>query len=163
MKKSVLCIIGFLGLALLMGSKESSCNVVNPEQNAAIENAILKTHDKIVAAAGNRNAEEMFSYIAENDKGCIIQDGQLIMSRQEALDITKRNFGSVKTLDYQFDQRHVKVLCPTIAILTAAGKTTITLSDGRSFTMPFANSSIFVLQDGTWKIIHGHHSIPNPD
>ena len=162
MKKSSICIFAFLGLALLMGSNESTRDSVTAEQAVAIEKAILQTHDKIIAAAEKRDADEMFSYIAENDKGCIIQDGRLIMTRQEALDSVKQSFAGTTNVHYDFRQRNVKVLSPTIAILTAVGNVTVTFESGQSFTSEFANTSVFVLQDNAWKIIHGHHSVPNP-
>jgi hypothetical protein len=148
------------GLGLLMGSKQKSCCAKEKENYAAAEKAVLKTHSKIIKAAEKLDAETMFSYILDDDKGAIAQDGQL-MTRTEALNQIKQTFTQVTGVKYNFQQRNIKMLSPMIALLTATGTTTSTIESGESFTSTFANTSVFVLQANEWKIIHGHHSIPN--
>lgn len=165
MKNTIFFLLIAAGVALLLGADKPACCSSEkpqcPKQCDAIGKAILQIHDKIIAAAEKRDADEMFSYISENDEGAIIQDGQLL-TRQQALETTKKGFAGMTNVHYNFRQRNVKILSPTIAILTGIGDVTVTFESGQSVTSEFANSSVFVLQDGGWKIIHGHHSIPNP-
>lgn len=147
------------GLALLMGSKQKSC-CAKEERCVAAEKAVLETHSKIINAAEKLDAETMFSYILDDDKGAIAQDGRL-MARTEALNQIKQAFTQVTSIKYNFQQQNIKMLSPKIALLTATGTTTSTIQSGESFTSTFANTSVFVLRANEWKIIHGHHSIPN--
>lgn len=158
--------IAFVGVVLIAVLWEVTIADVEKDQSretqssAAIEKAVMKVHDELIAAAENRDAETMFGYILENDKGAIIQDGQL-MSRQEALQQIRQAFERVSAVKYDFKQRQVKVLSPEIALMTATGTTTTTIPTGETFSSTFANTSVFVLSQDGWKIIHGHHSIPN--
>jgi ketosteroid isomerase-like protein len=159
--KKMMCFVAFAGAVFVTGCQQLGYQENDSVQCQAAEKAVLETHAALIAVAENRDVETMFSYILENDKGAIIQDGQL-MSRQEALEQIRRGFGRVTQIDYDFKQRNIKMLSPTIALMTASGTTTSTIDTGESFTSTFANTSVFVRQDDGWKIIHGHHSIPNP-
>lgn len=165
MKNTLFILFIATGLILLLGADKPACSSSEKPQCSkqcdAIKKAILATHDKIIAAAEKQDAEQMFSYILENDKGAIIQDGRLF-SRQEALNMVKDGYVGTASIDYTFTHRLIKVLSPTTAILTTAGQVIVSRESGRSFTSVFANTSVFVLKDDGWKIIHGHHSTPNP-
>lgn len=158
--KKVICLVTVLSIVVLMGAKQPCC-ATKEAQCATAEKAILATHDQIVTAAEKLDAETMFSYILENDKGAIIQDGRLF-TRQQSMDSVKQSFAGTTNVKYNFQQRNVKMLSPTIALFTGTGNVTVTIESGESFTSEFANTSVFVLQNKEWKIIHGHHSIPNP-
>lgn len=154
---SVVLIAGLWQMVCAEAEKDQSSESLS---SAAVEKAVLKVHDELIAAAENRDAETMFSYILDNDKGAIIQDGQM-MSRQEALQQIRQAFERVSAIKYDFTKRQVNVLSSEIALMTAAGTTKTTIPTGETFTAAFANSSVFVLGEGGWKIIHGHHSTPN--
>jgi hypothetical protein len=159
-------LIALVGVVLVMGCKQGTCCGVDKKPSKSqyddteAEKAVLMAHGELVAAAQKQDIETMFSYILENDKGAIIQNGQLL-SRQESLQQVQQAFERLADIQYDFEQRNVKMLSPTIALMTATGTTTSTSQTGQSFTSPFANTSVFVLQEDGWKIIHGHHSIPN--
>ncbi len=129
--------------------------------NSNIKKNILATHAQITSSAEQLDVDKFFSFIAENSNGSIVQDGTLLLTRQQALESTRASFAQIKELEYEFDSRHLTVLSPNSAILVSKGKTISTINDGRTFTTPFVNSSIFVLENNQWKILHGHHSIPN--
>ncbi len=157
--KKVMCVIAVLSIVILMGAKEKPCCETKEAQCAAVEKAILDVHDKIIAAAEKLDVDTMFSFVLDNDKGAIIQDGRL-STRQDALEQIRKAFAGTESLKYNFQQRNVKMLSPTIALLVTTGTTTSTMSS-QTFTSTFANTTIFVLGDDGWKVIHGHHSIPN--
>jgi len=162
MKKTTCTIFILTGLFLFAVLKEPMYGIASAEKpNSVIEKAILETHDKIIAAAEKQDADALFGYILDNEKTVIIQDGRLF-TRQQALDMIKESYTGTAKIEYSFEQRLVNVLSPTTAILTAAGNVTVTLESGESFSTQFANTSVFTLQEDGWKIIHGHHSIPNP-
>ena len=155
--KQDICAIVLAGVVCVMG-----CHQTSSFDNAAqAEVAILKTHNALIAAAEKRDAKTMFSYVLENDKAAIAQNGQLL-SRQEAMEQTQQGFERVTDIKYTFKQRNITMLSPTTGLLTATGITTSTVETGRTFTSTFANTTVFVFRDDGWKIIHGHHSIPIP-
>lgn len=159
--KKVICLMAVLSIILLMGAKKKACC---PKENAkcqTIEKAILQTHAEILKAAEATDIEKLYSFVLDHDKGAIAQNGQLYTTHEEAVNATKQAFEGLQSIRYQFDKKLVNVLCPTIAVLTSSGSTVVVTNSGRTITTPFANTSVFVLQDDQWKIAHGHHSIPN--
>jgi uncharacterized protein (TIGR02246 family) len=131
------------------------------EQQQAIEKAVLKTHIEMTQADSNLDVDKFFSYILDFDKGLIIQDGRLFKTRQEAYEAVKEGFEGISQLKRTYEQTYVTVISPEVALLTAHGTSTVTLSDGQTFSSPFAVSLVFVLRDGQWKVLHGHYSVPN--
>lgn len=141
---------------------ESDKNAVPTEQQKAIEKVVLKTHLQMSQADSNLDADKFFSYILDFDKGLIIQDGRLFKTRQEAYETVKEGFEGISQLKRTYEHTYVTVISPEAALLTAQGTSTVTLSDGQTFSSPFAASLVYVLQDGQWKVLHGHYSVPNP-
>lgn len=135
---------------------------ISLEQQKAIEKAVLKTHIQMTQADNNLDVNKFFSYILDFNKGLIIQDGRLFQTRQEAFEVVKKGFEGISKLKRTYQQTHVTVISPETALLIAQGTSTVTLSDGQTFSSPFAVSMIYVLRDGKWKVLHGHYSIPNP-
>jgi hypothetical protein len=135
----------------------------NSIEHQVIEKAVLETHNQMTKAEINLDPEKLFSYIPDFDKGLILQDGRLFKTRQEALDAVKKGLEGITQLKRVYEQTYVTVISPQTALLTAQGTTTVTLSDGRVFSGPFAVSTLYVLRDGSWKALHGHYSIPNPN
>jgi uncharacterized protein (TIGR02246 family) len=131
------------------------------EQQQAIEKAVLKTHIQMSQADNSLDADKFFSYILDFDKGLIIQDGRLFQTRQEAYETVKQGFEGISQVKRNYEQTYVTVISPEVALLTAQGTSTVTLSDGQVLSGPFAVSLVFVLRDGRWKVLHGHYSIPN--
>jgi ketosteroid isomerase-like protein len=127
----------------------------------AIEKAVLEANAKMIQAAENLDAEGFFDWILDSVKGPVIQDGKLLLSRQEALEAVKRGFQGVARVKYQLDRTYVSAISPEVALLTAEGTSTATLEDGRTFSAPFALSEVFVLREGKWKVLHAHQSVPN--
>jgi len=154
-KAALVIIIGATVLASQAGRDTVS-------DSAAVEKAVLAVHAAMAEAEKALDAEKFFSYILDFDKGLIIQDGMVFKTRQEALDTVKAGFQGISGIKRAYDRTHVTVISPEAALLTAQGTSSVTLSDGRIFSGPFAVSSLFVLRDGQWKLLHGHYSVPNP-
>ncbi len=159
--KKVLMIIAAVSMILLVGMAKPAKHELNEEQTAAIQKAVLKSHQEMINAMENLDVDKFFESIIDSGKGTIVQDGN-VMTRKESLDSVKKGFEGVTKLKYEFFHKTVKVLSPETAILIGKGRTTITIHTGEIFNTNFAVSSVFVMKDGKWKIIHGHHSIPNP-
>ena len=132
------------------------------EQQKAIEKAVLKTHIQMTQADNSLDVNKFFSYILDFDKGLIIQDGRLFQTRQEAFEVVKKGFEGISKLKRTYKQTHVTAISPETALLIAQGTSTVTLSDGQTFSSLFAVSMVYVLRDGKWKVLHGHYSVPNP-
>jgi len=128
----------------------------------AIREAVLKVHAQMAQAEKDLDAEKFFEYILDFNNGLIIQDGVVFKTRQEALDAVKIGFERVAQMERTYEQTTVTVLSSEAALVTSKGTSKVTLLDGRTFDNPFAASSLFVLRDGQWKLLHGHYSLPNP-
>ncbi len=128
---------------------------------AAVRTAVLQVNDAMTQAANRLDADGFFSYILDTDEGLIVQDGEIFRTRQEALDAVRRGFAGLVKVDRKLEDPHVTVISPDAALLVANGTTAATLADGRTFERRFAVSLLFVRRDGTWKLLHGHYSMPD--
>jgi hypothetical protein len=106
------------------------------------------------------DADRLFSFMLETDKGSVIQNGVVMVTRQEALERVRSNLRGISRIQYRWKNRYVKVLSPEVAVLVAEGESTATTSAGDTFTTPFAQTVVFVREAGSWKAIHAHQSSP---
>jgi len=127
---------------------------------AEVEKAVLARQAEIQKAAESLDADKVFSFVLENDAGPLAQNGKLFLTRSEALESTRRGFETLQKVSYEFDEQHVRLLTPTVALTTGQGSSSATLADGRTVTTHFAQSVIFVLTNGEWKVFHAHRSFP---
>ncbi len=127
----------------------------------SIEDAVLAVSAEMTKAGESADADRLFSYILENDKGSIIQNGMFFGTRQEALDQVRNGLrpGS-RRIQYQWKRQFVTVLAPDVALLTAEGTVSATAGSGDTITTPLAQTMVFVNKNGTWKVIHAHQSMP---
>ena len=124
--------------------------------------AVLTVNNRMLAAANRLDTEAFFADVVESDESRIVQDGSLFATRADAMAAVRAGSQGVAHLDRRFIDPHVTLLAPEVALLTAAGTTAVTLSDGRTFDGRFAVTLVFVFRDGRWQLFHGHYSIPNP-
>jgi hypothetical protein len=128
--------------------------------SAAVTKAVLEIHAKMTAAAENPDPDKMFEFILDAGPGTIIQNGVFMKSRQDALESVRRGMRSVVKANRTYSQTRVTPLAPGAALLTGEGIASITLDDGRVISRPFALTEVFVLKEGKWMVLHGHHSVP---
>jgi ketosteroid isomerase-like protein len=129
---------------------------------AQVEKAVLARLAEIQNAAQALDPDKVFSFVLENDAGALVQNGKLFLTRKEALESTKQGFQGLQKVEYRFNRQHVTLLSPTVAVATGDGESSATTSDGRTFDTRFAQSVIFVLTNGEWKVFHSHRSFPPP-
>ena len=127
-----------------------------------VEKAVLKAHHEMKVAAEALDADSFFSFILDEARGPVIQDGRLFSSRAEAFAVVERGFEGVARVERVYESEDVTVISDEAALLTGNGTSTVTLGDGRRLSGPFAVSLVFVRRDGAWKVLHGHYSTPNP-
>ncbi len=127
----------------------------------SIEDAVLAVNADMTKAGEAADADRLFSYILENDKGSIIQNGVFMTTRGEALDRVKSVLrpGSGR-IQYQWKRQYVTVLSPEAALLTEEGLVMATAGSGDTITTPLAQSIVFVKKGGAWKALHAHQSMP---
>jgi hypothetical protein len=128
--------------------------------NGNSEKGVLKRLADIQQAAEGLDADKVFSFVLENDKGALVQNGRLMLTRTEALETTKQGFQGLQKVAYKLDPQHITILSPTIALAVGEGTSFATTKDGRTFTTPFAQSVVFVLTNSEWKVLHAHRSFP---
>ena len=161
--KNIVKVILVLGLVSVVWAMQNNASPVSPEQQKVIEKEILKVHAEMFKAAENSDADGLFNYVIDECKGVIIQDGRIIMTRQEALDATKQGLKGLNDISYTFNNKHITLISPTLALWVADGTTSVTIvEDGRQLNFSFAETIIFTLKDGQWKVFHAHRSVPNP-
>ena len=129
-------------------------------ETKSIEDAVLAVSAEMTRAGEAVDADRLFGYMLENDKGSVVQNGQLLATRQEALERVRSNLRGISGIQYRWTRQYVTALSPEIALLVAEGESTVTADAGTTFSTPFAQTVVFVLRDGRWKAIHAHQSSP---
>ena len=95
-------------------------------------------------------------------KGVIIQDGQVLMTRQEALQSTKQGLEGIKDVSYNYKNKLITIISPTVVLWVAQGTTSATIvATDTKISINFAESIIFTLKDEQWKVLHAHRSSAN--
>lgn len=145
---------------IMVSSFCSNAQEAAQQDSAAIEKAVLETYDRITQTAEKVDPDALFSFVLENDKGCLISDGRLIMTRSEALENHRNNSGGLASIDYIMDKKFVTVLSPDTALMAVEGRYEAATHDGRTFGSPVAQTVVFVRKDGQWKVLHSHTSRP---
>ena len=127
---------------------------------AAIEEAVLEVNAQMTRAAEERDIDRLFSFMLANDRGSIIQSGNLFPTRDEALATVKRNFQGVAAIKYRWKRQLVTVISPTTVLLVCDGESEVRTAQDppATFVRAFAQSVLFVLSDGKWKALHAHQS-----
>jgi hypothetical protein len=134
--------------------------VLDAPARAAIEQAVLETSARMTEAGQALDADRLFSFMLDTDKGSVIQNGRLMLTRREALERIRNGFRSLRRVEYRWKRQYVSVASPTVAILVAEGESSATTEEGQTFTIPFTQTVVFVLTEGQWKALHAHHSSP---
>jgi ketosteroid isomerase-like protein len=142
--------------AVAVSQGQSSKNSTSPD----VQKVVLTRLAEIQSAAEALDPDKVFSFVLENDAGALAQNGKLFLTRKKALESTKQGFQGLQKVSYQFDEQHVTVLSPTIALATGEGSSSATLDDGRILSTRFAQTVVFALTNGEWKVLHSHRSFP---
>ena len=128
------------------------------QPNSAIEKAILAANAQVTQAAESRDAARLFSFLVDTNKGSIIQDGILSLTPADARARVEPGMQRL-VVTYRWKQQHVTVLSPEAALLVSDGETIVATESGTR-TQPFVQTTVWVLRDGAWKILHAHQSTP---
>ena len=146
--------------ALLFCSSFSGGKDAAEPDYAKIEEQVKDTYAQITKAAESADAERLFSFVLDNDKGALIRNGRIVLTRQEAFDNYKRNAVGIQKVIYKMEREYVTVVSPETAVMVAEGSFEATTTEGNSFGAPFAQTVVFVLRDNQWKVLHSHTSSP---
>jgi len=153
----LMCVFAF-GALLPAGPLDDQ--TLSDSKRAAIEQAVLEANEQTTRAAQDLDVDRLFSFMLDTGKGSVIQSGVLVLTREQALSQTRNNFRGISRIEYRWKQRHVTVISPTVALLVGEGESSATTAQGATFVTPFAQTAVFVLTGGQWKILHAHHSSP---
>jgi SnoaL-like domain len=144
---------------LLLAAPQSDREMSGPAR-ASIEKAVLEVNAQATKAGEAGDVDALFGYMLDTDKGSVAQNGAILRTREDARAQVNRGMQGIRSVQYHWRNQYVTVLSPTIALLVAEGETTAVTEDGSTFTTPFAQTDVFVLTDGKWKILHAHRSSP---
>jgi uncharacterized protein (TIGR02246 family) len=153
-RRRVLVLLAILLSAAAAGSSDTRA------ETRSVEDAVLAVSAEMTRAGETANADGLFAYMLETDKGSVIQNGVVLATRQEALEQVRSNLRGISRIRYHWKRQYVTVLSPEVALLTAEGESVATTVAGDTFTTPFAQTVVFVLKAGAWKAIHAHQSSP---
>jgi uncharacterized protein (TIGR02246 family) len=151
-------ILTVTGLFLLAGA--ASTEIGQTRNPKPIEEAVLAINAEMERAAGAGDADRLFSFMLDTDKGSIIQNGVFLATREDALQRVKGNLRGISKVEYRWKRQYVTVLSADVALLTAEGESVATTTEGQVFTTPFAQTVVFVMREGHWKALHAHQSSP---
>jgi hypothetical protein len=132
----------------------------SPAGTKSIEDEVLAVSAQMTAAGEAADADRLFSFMLETDRGSVIQNGVLMVTRQEALDRVRSNLRGISRIQYRWKRQYVKVLSADVAVLAAEGESTATTAAGETFGAPFAQTVVFVREGGARKAVHAHQSSP---
>jgi len=154
-------ILALACMSVLLGAASCQHDMPAARQNEDdIEKAILKVQSAMQKAAEKLDADALYKYVLDTNKGAIIENGRLFLTRRESLDSTKKGLKGLKGLSYSYSQKHITVISPTSALWVGEGTTIATLEDGREISSPFAESIVFINKGGKWRVLHAHRSAP---
>jgi ketosteroid isomerase-like protein len=151
-----------LASTLLAGASPDGREPLTPAQRAAIEKAVTETHDQILQAARALKADANLEFMLDTDRGALVSGGRIFLTRAEATDAFRGAYAGLKSQEITIVQRHVNVLSPTIALLVAEVQGVATTLDDRTLSGRSAQTVVFVLADGRWKVVHAHQSALRP-
>lgn len=146
------------GLLVLLGA--GGGEATTPEDQKSIEDAVLAVNSEMTQAAEALDADRLFSFMLDTDKGSVVQNGVVLVTRQEALDRVRANLRGISKIQYRWKKRFVSILSRDVAVLTAEGESVVNTTAGDSFSAPFAQTVVFVRKAGGWRAIHAHQSAP---
>lgn len=165
--KAVLCLVMLaLGLIILSATGDAQSPPLGAggqfvEAQVVEEQAVRAKLKQIQDAAQGLDAEKVFSYVLDTDKGSLVQDGKVLLTRQAALESTQQGMQGLGKIGYEFNQQHITLLSPTIALAVGEGVSSATTVDGRIFSTPFAQSVVLVKSAEGWMVAHAHRSFPD--
>ena len=148
-------------LSLVAMPAVSAAQEVGEAQQRAIEQAIHAVQGELRQAAGKLDADALFAWVLDTGMPPIIEDGLVHASRAAALANTAAGFRGLSAISYAYTREHLSVLSPTLVLAVGEGTAHATLTDGRQIEAPFAETILFALRDGAWKVLHAHRSAPS--
>jgi hypothetical protein len=126
----------------------------------APEKEVIDRLRAIEVAAEKLDVGAVFEHVMDNDRGALVQNGRVMLTREKALESTREGFVGVRKVRYAIGQEHVTMLAKDLALVVSDGESHFELDDGRSFGTPFAQSVILKRVAGVWKVLHAHRSFP---
>ncbi|MEO8596895.1 MAG: nuclear transport factor 2 family protein [Candidatus Solibacter sp.] len=133
---------------------------IAPAVRDRIEKAVLEVNAQMTAASEDLDIDRLFSYVLPNERGSIVLNGKLYVTREEALAAVKSAARGGATVKYAWKKLLVTVISPSTALLVAEGESVIRPDSDSEHPVvtPFVQSLLFVLADGKWKALHAHQT-----
>src|SRR5450631_2050128 len=122
MRALIVCAVLLAATAAVADPQE---NGLTASARTAIEKAVLEVNAQMTRAAEDRDIDRLYSFMQANDRGSIVQSGNLFPTREEALATVKRNFHGVAAIQYRWKRQFVTVLSPTTALLVCDGESEV--------------------------------------
>lgn len=128
--------------------------------DADIKREVIATYNAAVVAAESMNVDALAAFLTDNDDGALVINGRIFQSRTQAVDITRKNFSRLRSVKYDVGPRLVKVISHDTALLVTSGSVSVQTEEGQLIAREFAQSVLYVRQNGLWRVLHSHLSNP---
>ena len=153
-------LLAFLSLGLIAAFTLPLFGSDGGEADRALEVEVLDCLRAIERAAEKLDVDAVFDYVMDNNRGALVQNGRILLTRENAREGTREGFVGVRKVKYTIGQEHVTLLTKDLALVVSDGQSHFELDDGRLFETPFAQSVVLKRVAGVWKVLHAHRSFP---
>ena len=134
--------------------------VLTKNQREKIASEIAADFEKNIKASENFNTKGLIDCVDDTLKAGFINNGIFMNSFDEVMKDYAVGIKGVKSIKYSISNKKITVLADNAALLTASGKVSLALEDGRTITGGFAWTFVYSKVNANWKIIHTHMSTP---
>lgn len=148
-----------LALVILTAACQPQAPSFNPDDPAILA-AIDSAMTVAMAGSAAGNAEQALSITTRDSTFSFITGDVMLTGYDGILDAFRNTYASIERQDQTILERHVRVIAPDVALLTAVGEGTYT--DKAGFTsepVGLGATIVFVRRNGTWQAVHYHQSI----
>lgn len=128
---------------------------MNDSEKKAITDAVETRMRSFEAAERALDAEHLIAHFAPGPDFHLYNDGERFSYEAICANL-RAGFSSLRSIDGGFEDMHVFVLAPDVALATAQFREVITDQAGGVIRVRGAASWLWRLTDGEWKIVYGH-------
>ncbi len=158
MKK--LTVISILGALMLMIINTAHARNVSDKQRIKIENELETVFKEALETGEDLDVDKLIVSVDDKYKTGHLVNGVYYSTFDSLMTDFKSGIQNLERQEYNILKKKITVLTKNLAIVSAAGKATIYLSNGQSFIAGFAWTFIYENTDNGWKVIHSHRSSP---
>lgn len=138
----------------------SFCQNLSDASGSEIEIQVLKVFDKSIQAGESLDVTRIAATVNDSLKAGFIDNGSYFRSFDDLMVTFKSGIQGLVHQTMNVGAKKITVLSANHALLTAHGKYSAEVADGRVLNGEFAWTIVYAKINGKWKVIHSHMSNP---